>query len=55
MHVFLSEKVYKKMMLKWPKSLKSQKVPFQKLSIFVGQKSILHHCYIQNVRDRIQI
>ena len=26
-----------------------------KLSAFIGQKSILHHYYIQNVKDRTQI
>ena len=37
------------------KILKNDKAQFPKLSVFVGQKSILRHFYIQNVEDGIQI
>ena len=37
------------------KSEEHRKAQFPKLSIFAGQKSILLHYYIQNVKDRIQI
>ena len=43
------------MRLKWPKSLGNYKAQFPKLSVFVGQKFILHHYCIQNVKDGIQI
>ena len=48
-----------KMRLKWPKSCENPKkiaiLNFPKLSVFVGQKSILRHYYIQNVEDGVQI
>ena len=53
--LFYKEKVYKKMRLKWPKSEENLKAKYPKLSVFVGQKSILHHYYIQNVKGGIQI
>ena len=36
-------------------SLENHKVQFPKLSFFVGQKSILYHYCIQNVKDGSQI
>ena len=53
------EKVFKKMMLKWPKSCENLKkiteLNFQNWGVFVGQKLILSHYCIQSVKDRIQI
>ena len=37
------------------KSLENHEVQFPTYSVFVGQKSILRHCYAQNFKDRIQI
>ena len=37
------------------KFLENHKAQFSKLIVFVGQKSILRHYYIQNVKDGIQI
>ena len=37
------------MRFKWPKS------QFPKLTVFLGQKTIFRHDYIQNVKDGIQI
>ena len=55
MHVFLCEKVHKKLRLKWPKSSENHEAQFPKLSVFVCQKSIFRHCCFQYVKDRIQI
>ena len=35
--------------------LENCKAKFPKLSVFVGQKSILHHYYSRNVKEGIQI
>ena len=43
------------MRLQWPKSYENHKAQFPKLNFFVDHKSILHHYYIQNVKDGIQI
>ena len=37
------------------KILRNHKAYFAKLSVFVGQKSIIRHYNIQNVKDGIQI
>ena len=37
------------------KCYENHKAVFPKLSVFSGQKSILHHDYILNVKDGIQI
>ena len=37
------------------KSSENLKTQFLKLSVSIGQKSIIHHYYIQNVVDEIQI
>ena len=37
------------------KILRNDKAQLPKLSVFVGQKLILRHFYIQNVKDGIQI
>ena len=52
---FNKKKVYKKVSLKWPTSLGNDKAQFSKLSVFVGQNSILRHYHIQNVVVGIQI
>ena len=44
-----------KMRLKWPKSYENHKARFPNLSVFIGQKAILHYHYIQNVKNGIQI
>ena len=43
-----------KMRLKWLKSSENHKAKVPKLSVSVGQKSMLRHCYSQNVKDGIQ-
>ena len=46
------------MRLKWPilrKSQENYKAQFPKLIVFVGQKSILRHCYTKNVKVVILI
>ena len=48
-------RVYKKIRLKWQKSQENRKTQFPKLSVVPGQKSILHHHYIQAVKEGIQI
>ena len=55
MYLLHAKKVYKKIRLKWPKSLENHKAQFRKLSVFVGQKPILRHNCIQNNEDGIQI
>ena len=52
---FFKKNVYKKMRLTWLKSSENHKAQFPKLSVVVDQKSILHHHYIQNVQDGMQI
>ena len=37
------------------KFLENYNAQFPKLSVYVGQKSILRHYYIHNVKDGIQI
>ena len=37
------------------KSLENQEITIPKLIVFVGQKVILRHYYMENVRDTIQI
>ena len=37
------------------KSLENHEAQFPKLSVFIGQKSMFHCCYIQNVKDGIQL
>ena len=37
------------------KILREPKAQFPQLNVFVAQKSILHHYYIQNVKDGIHI
>ena len=49
------KKVYKTMRLKRPKSLHSHKAEFPKFSVFIGQRSMLRHYYIQNVKNESQI
>ena len=36
------------------KHLEHHKAQFPELSVCIGQKSILHHYYIKNDKDRIQ-
>ena len=52
---FYKKKVYKKMRLKWSKSEENHEAQFPKFSVFIGQKMILHHYCIQNVKGGIQI
>ena len=55
---FYKVKIYKKMSLKWPRSLETLKnvtrLKLPKLSIVVDRKLALRHYYIQNVKDVIK-
>ena len=52
---FCKNKFYKKMRLKWPESSDNHVGQFPKVSVFVGQKSILHHYYIQEDGIHIRV
>ena len=46
---------YMKIRFKWSKSYEITRLNFQKISVFIGQKSIFRRYCIQNVKDGTQI